>query len=504
MNFNTLSGSAKLYKKLEIGATGQATPSGEVPNIAILCALDRFANQKLVDCISVGIKTKNGLATVIDVPFYGYLNKINPMTAKYAASFARQAANSAEAIIKCGLHDGVVIVTDCDTTALGLLEGATRANCPALIVPVGTCTGATHAVENYKIQGLLTAGKINARENEAQIKKAKIFRGIPHEFTSVSTFFILMEVMGFCVTNASLTRIESAAHYLCATATGEAICESAKSVFAPKKFLTKSALGNAITLCLCLGGDISAIAGISNLVSTYEKIAHGIISEYTAKTSLLLAPENQNTVYLLGIGGIASILKQLSQTPKLLDETALVFSGEKLKSALSDWGWESANLEEASKTAKVILTKGTACENGGYAQPTKDTPSSISGKAWVYASLEDADKALVANNIPDASILVVHNCPDTFVTALAYTIEGMGKQSAIAIVTDGLCDKTSALVVTRCTPSSLANEAFANIQNGDVIDINLGTGRLNFNVSAKDIKARAKKNSVRKQVWYFQ
>lgn len=504
MNFNTLSGSAKLHKKLEVCATGQATASGEVPNIAILCAAEKFANQKLVDCVVFGIKSKNALATIVQVPNYSYASKINPMTAKYAASFARTAASSAEAIIKCGLYDGVVIVADCDVTAAGLLEGAAKANCPALILPTGTCSSATKSTSNYRIQGLLTGGKINARENDTLIQNASMSRAISNSFNSVSTFFIMVEAMGFCVPTASHRLIDSAVQLRNAVTTGASIAESAKDVLTPKKFLTRSALGNAIAVCLAIGGDISAVNLLSNLVSKYEKIPHGIIAEYTAKTPLLVAPENQGCKYLSqNCSGIAGILKQLSSIAKLLDEQALVHTGEKLRNALTGWGWESAGLGEASKTSQARLVKGTACEDGGYAQPTENTPISISGKAWVYATLEDADKALTANNIPDNSIIVVHNCVDTYVSALAYTIEGMSKQDKIAIITDGLCDKTSALVVTRCSPDSLANGNLANIQNGDMLEIDLGRGRLNTNINSKDIKARAKKNATKKPVVYF-
>jgi len=503
MNFNTLSGSAKLYKKLEVCASGQPTPSGEVPNIAILCAVDYFANHQIIESVSSGIKAKGGIVAVPNVPSFGSLRKINPMTAKYAASFARTASSTAEAVIKSGLYDGVVIVADCDITAAGLLQGAARANCPALIVPIGISHSAAQQADNYKTQGLISGGRINSREGEAITQNAKTFRGIPHEFNSLSTFFILMETMGLCVPGTSLSRFESAPHLRNAVATGNQICENAKSVLSPKKFLTLANLCNAITLCLSIGADISAISLITNLVQVYEKVPNGIIAEYSAKTPLLVAPANQNCIYIAQVGGIASILKQLSEA-RLVDDDTLVYSGEKLRTALSGWGWRSANLEAVSDTARIILVKGTACENGGYVQPTEKTPIAISGRAWVYESLEEADIALVAGNIPDGSVVVVHNCPDTFVSALAYTIEGMDKQSKIAVITDGLCDKTSALVVTRCTPDSLANESFANIQNGDQIDIDLGRGRLNINVLAKEMASREKKNMTRKPAIYFQ
>lgn len=502
MNFNTLSGSAKLYKKLEVCATGQPTPSGEVPNIAILCAVDYFANHQIVESVSSGIKAKGGLVTVTCVPDFGFLNKTNPMTAKYAASFARTSASTAEAIIRCGLYDGVVIVADCNITAAGLLEGASKANCPALIIPIGISHSAAKEVDNYKVQGMVSGGKINSREGEAITQNAKTFRGIPHEFNSVSTFFILMEAMGFCIPGASLSRFESAPHLRNAVSTGGQICENAKSVLSPKKFLTLANLCNAISLCLSIGADISAISLITNLVSIYEKVPLGIIAELSAKTALLVSPENQNCIYIAQVGGISSIIKQLYAS-KLIDDNTLVYTGEKLRTALNGWGWKYAELETVSNTARIILCKGSACENGGYTQPAPNTPVSISGKAWVYESLEEADIALVAGNIPDNSVIVVHNCPNTFVSALAYTIEGMGRQSKLAVITDGLCDKTSALVVTRCTPDSLSNESFANIQNGDQIDIDLGRGRLNTNILAKEMASREKKNSEKKPITYF-
>ena len=503
MNFNTLSGSAKLHKKLEVYATGQITASGEVPNIAILCAVDRFENQKLVDCIATGVKNQGGIVTAVNVPAFGYFNKINPMTAKFASSFIRTSASSAEAIIKCGLYDGIVIVADCDVTTAGLLQGAAKANCPALVMSIGICFGAAKAIDNYKIQGKITSGQVHAEEGETLIEDAKTFRGSPHTFNSNSTFFILMEAMGFSVPSAGISRIDSPPLLRNAIATGEQICESAKSILAPKKFLTHENLYNAIAICLSIGGDINAIALLENLVRMYEpKTPHTTISEVCGKVSLLLAPEDQNTGYIQQIGGIWGILKQLSGIPKLIDDDAFVYTGDKLKNFLADI--EATQLEEISKSTKTLLVKGTACENGGYVQTMLETPASISGKAWVYESLEEADKALVAGSIPDNSVIVVHNCVDTCVSTLAYTIEGMEKQSCIAIVTDGLCDKSSVLSVTRCTPNTFANEAFANIQTGDQLDIDLGRGRINTSISAKDLKHRAKKNSTKKQVVYFQ
>jgi|GEM_PF-1283863 len=503
MNYNTLSGSAKLYKKLETYSLGQEVTSGEVPNIAIISTVDAAANKRLVESVEYGVRSLNGTVKVFSMAEFGQFNKINPMTAKYAAGFRKVSAQNAEAIIRTNLIDGVVAITDCDITAAGIIEGAAKVNCPILLLPTGVNLASIDSGRrgNLQVLGAAACGKLNSRQSEEMIKNAFVPQCLSNDFDSASTFFVLAEAMGFCVPGASCGLLNSGGQYRNAVATGAQIYKSAKDFFSSKKLLTRGSLGNAMALCLAIGGEIGALNLASNLVKNYEpQIAHGLIAEYSVKVPLLLSGENQNCSVLREIG-IFPILKQLASSPKLIDESALTYSGEKLKNTLA--ATESANQTPVSNNARIILVKGSAAEHGGYVQPAKHTPASFSGKAWVYDGLEAADKALLANSIPTGSILVVHNCVDTYVTSLAYAIEGMQKQNEIAVITDGLCEKTSVLVVTRCTPDSLSNEEFANIQNGDTLEIDLSRGRINTNILSKEQKSRAKKNSVKKQQFFF-
>lgn len=501
MNYNTLSGSAKMYKKLGVYTTGQTVASGEIANIAIITTLNAFDHKRLVESVGFGVRACGGTVNVFYTPFFGFSNKINPMTAKYADNFRKVAASNAEAIIKTNLIDGVVAVTDCEITAIAIIEGAARSNCPVLILPTGVSEQVSKDKEIFKTLGQLAAGKINAKQSEKLIQDAVIHKGISNDFGSTSTFFILAEAMGLSVPGASLGQIDSGEHFRTAVRTGEQICKNAKDLLAPKKFLTRGALNNAVILCLAIGGEIGALNLLINLVKVYEpKIPYELIADYSPKTSLLLSIENQNCIDL-SKRGVFSVLKQLAATPKFIDENTLTFSGEKLRAVLSET--ENAGLVPVSKSARVVLVKGSAAELGGYVQPTDTTPAIFSGKAWVYDGLEAADKAVLSGNLPSGSIIVVHNCKNTYISALAFSIEGMQRQNEIAIITDGLCEKTSCLVVTNCTPDSFENEGFANIQNGDALEIDLSKGRLNTSILAKEQKVRAKRNSVKKTSFYF-
>ncbi len=135
-----------------------------------------------------------------------------------------------------------------------------------------------------------------------------------------------------------------------------------------------------------------------------------------------------------------------------------------------------------------------------YVVSDSTAPLIMEGQAWVYTSAVDAINALSSNAI-DNGIVVLQNCTD--VTAVAYTIHAMKKNDAIAIMTDGFCCATPVLTIANITPDGYANQDFANIQNGDTIEIDVTKGRININVNSRDMKLRAKRNILKKHEIYF-
>jgi dihydroxyacid dehydratase/phosphogluconate dehydratase len=150
----------------------------------------------------------------------------------------------------------------------------------------------------------------------------------------------------------------------------------------------------------------------------------------------------------------------------------------------------------------TVLVRGSAANDGGYIQITPNTPLSFEGKAWVYEGLESADSALQSNAV-DTGVMVIQSCAGEDISIIAHTITALGKQRDIAVATDGYCEITPVLTVTNVSPNGYTNEEFANIQNGDIIEIDAARGRFNTSVSAKDMKIRAKRKIVRQQEVYF-
>lgn len=148
-----------------------------------------------------------------------------------------------------------------------------------------------------------------------------------------------------------------------------------------------------------------------------------------------------------------------------------------------------------------LSLKGTLADEA-YVISQDNAPLTMANQAWVYRSITDAVIALTSNAI-DNGIVVLQNCLDCDVSIVAKTIIAMQKQNEIALLTDGFCVSTPVLTVANISPNGFDNEDFANIQNGDLLEIDVTKGRLSTNATSKDMKLRAKRNIAKKYEIYF-
>ena len=437
MNFNTFNPSSKVIKKLQNWSSGQPITQSDTPVVGVFTACTEY--EKLTENVVAGIRAEGASSFVFSVPYFGYANKINPMTAKFSQSFRDFSKRTAHAIIKTNMLDGAVIITDCDVTACGLLEGCIENNCPVVVLPVGKCHIAP--VEGLglpitQIAGAVAGGKITSADMEEII---------PREYMpkNQSDFFCLLEKIGLVVTGASRNRRASGAQIIAAHETGKLAGANTREVVLPKKSFTKSTWQDVVDLCI----------GENLALSNLELISH-------------------------------------------------LFNAVDVKTPIEYIFERAAKL---ATTADVRVTKMTGTAIGGiaYAQTLGERAPEFNGRAWVYQNLEDADHALCGGHIPPSSVVVLQNCAGQDVTAIANVILGMGREREIAIATDGVCEVSRVLCVQLCSPNSTQNEEFANIQNGDELEIDVTRGRFNTDVLSKEIKIRQKRNTVKKPTMYF-
>ena len=160
------------------------------------------------------------------------------------------------------------------------------------------------------------------------------------------------------------------------------------------------------------------------------------------------------------------------------------------------------DLVDLKVTPSMYTSLKTTLADQAYVVSQDTAPLVMAGPAWVYRSIADAMTALGSNAI-DNGIVVLQNCSGCDVSLVAHTIHAMNKADAIALMTDGTCSATPVLTVAHMTPDGFANQDFANIQNGDALEIDVTKGKININVNSKDMKLRAKRNIVKKYEIFF-
>jgi dihydroxy-acid dehydratase len=346
-------------------------------------------------------------------------------------------------------------------------------------------------INSLRLNGKVVSRQIHSKDIDSILEDTEVIKGLAPEMTASTTFFFGLELMGLALPSVTFNTYGSGMVMQAATKTGEQITDNAKNMLMPKQLLTKGSFTNAVSALLALGGSVAGLDLLSQLVmATDNKIHHGFFYEITQKVPQLAMGHKKN---------IYALLKHLNDNTRLIEDNVPTFDGVRLRVKLANTEPERF---DTINTPRLTMVKGGACEDGGYVQPTANTPISISGRAWVYKSLEDADNALSTGAVTDG-IVVVQNCVGMDISAVIHTIEGMGKEREIAVATDGLACMTEVMVVQLCRPSALQNEDFANIQMGDHLEIDLAKGRFNTSVLSKDMKHRARRGSVQEVPTFF-
>ena len=431
MNYNTLSPTEKSVKKLQNFSKGHFKTDSEVYNIAVINSMTCANQQTLISRVVSGMEQANARPSKFYIRPFGYMNKVNPATAKYGQSYKSVVASNTEAIIKINRIDGVIVVSDCEIATAGIISGCLKVNCPMLVLPTGINTNFNN--DFLKLNGRALAESLDLEET---LVNANVSVTGVQENSSTHTFFMALESMGLSLKSATKNHTSGKQHEI-AFKTGKKIADFAKDIQSPKRLLTKDAFQTACKQVLQNGIGIGGLMHIIPLlIQNGNKVSHDFFTDIAKKL-----PNNQ-----------------------------------------------------------LVLVRGSACEDGGYALAGENL--NFTGKAWTYHSLEDADRAIAGGAIQEG-VIVLLNCAHQDVSSIAYTIQGMNKQNQIAVITDGICDSKDVLCISNCRPTANKNGDLANIQTGDVIEIDLAKGRLNTSISSKDMKARAKRNSVKEQVNYF-
>ena len=205
-------------------------------------------------------------------------------------------------------------------------------------------------------------------------------------------------------------------------------------------------------------------------------------------------------------GGLPAVLRTLGEHG-LLDKDALTVTGQSMWENVKDapnWNaevirdWDNPHTKEGG----MVILRGNLAPDGAVLKPSAATPALMKhrGRAVVFESIEDykakiEDEAL---DVDETCILVLKNCGPKGYPGMAEVgnmglppkVLRKGVRDMVRISDARMSGTAYGTVVLHVCPEAAAGGTLALVENGDVIELDVGARRLHLEVDADELARR--------------
>ncbi|MBI5190926.1 MAG: dihydroxy-acid dehydratase [Nitrospirae bacterium] len=422
-------------------------------------------------------------------------------------------ADMVETVAMANSLDGLVLLTNCDKITPGMLMAAARVDVPTIVVTAGPMISGRLGTERqnlvsgtFEAVGRYRRGDINDAELCALEECACPGPGACQGLYTANTMACVTETLGMSLPGCATALAVSSKKRRIAYDSGMTIVELVKKDITPRKIMTKAAFDNAIRVDMALGGStntclhIPAIAHEAGITITLDTIDR--LSKDTPHITDLLPAGKYYMEDLDMAGGIPAVLNRLQK--KLQDNPTV--SGVKIKKIAKDAKVFSDEIIRSMDKAYheeggIAVLKGNIAPDGSVIKQTAVSAKMMkfTGKAKCFDSEEDAMKAILGGKIVSGDVVVIrYEGPKggpgmREMLSPTAAIVGMGLADSVALITDGrFSGGTQGPCIGHISPEAMEGGPIGLVRDGDRITIDIPARKLQLEVSAAELKKRAK------------
>jgi dihydroxy-acid dehydratase len=431
--------------------------------------------------------------------------------------FRNQVAMDVEESIRANPFDGVVLLMGCDKTTPALLMGAASCDLPTIGVSGGPMLNGKFRGEDigsgthvWKFTAMLKTGDMT----EADMIEAEscMSRSAGHCMTmgTASTMASMVEALGMGLpSNAAIPAVDSRRRVLARMA-GRRVVEMVHEDLRMSKVLTKDAFENAIVANGAIGGSTNAVVhllalagrvGVDLTLDDWDRLGREI------PCLVNLMPSGQ---YLMEdfyyAGGLPTVLREVGD---FLHKGALTVNGRTMWDNVKD----AANYNEKviTRLAKpfkpqggIAVLRGNLAPSGAVLKPSAATPKLMrhKGHAVVFEDIDDLNRRIddPKLEVDATSVLVLKNCgpkgypgfPEVGNFALPAKLLKQGVTDMVRISDARMSGTAYGTVVLHTAPEAAAGGPLALVRNGDLIELDVASRKLELHVSDEELARRRK------------
>ena len=427
-------------------------------------------------------------------------------------------ANSIESMAQINLFDGLVLLGSCDKIVPGMLMAAARLDIPCIFLPGGPMEGGvefdgrqadqTSSTEAY---GMLSAGKITEEEYVSLENTACPGCGSCSYLGTANTMCALAEALGMTLPDGGTAPATSAVRMMKAEETGVKIMELVEKNITARQIITDGAVRNAIKACLAMSGSTNAVMHLTAIAYEAE-LGIKVLNEFDtlSDTTPQLAKMNPACKYSIvdfyKDGGVPRLMENLQS---MLETDVMTVTAHTLAENIRDHkylypatGLVNHTLDDPfGYTGGVAVLRGNLAPDTGITTPGAFDKSlhHFKGEAICFDSEEAAEEAILAGKVHDGHVVVIrYEGPKggpgmrEMYKAMKY-LYGRGLSKTTALITDGRFSGTNnGCFVGHISPEAAEGGPIAIVHDGDLVEIDVDSKKLELLVPQEEIEARLK------------
>ncbi|MGH9595007.1 MAG: dihydroxy-acid dehydratase, partial [Bryobacteraceae bacterium] len=325
---------------------------------------------------------------------------------------------------------------------------------------------------------------------------------------TASTMASMVEALGMGMPqNAAIPAVDSR-RYVLAQLAGRRIVEMVHEDLKVSQILTREAFENAIRVNAAIGGSsnfvlhmlaIAGRVGVPLTLDDFDSLGHDLPLLVDIQPSGKFLMED-----FYYAGGIPAVVRELAD---VIHRDALTVNGKTMGENTADAPcWNREVIRERSNPirehAGLAVLRGNLAPDGAVVKPSAATPRLLKhrGRAVVFENIEDfkARIDLPDLDIDENSVMVLKGAgpkgypgmPEVGNMPLPPKLLARGITDVVRISDARMSGTAYGTVVLHVSPESAAGGPLALVQNGDEIDLDIASRRLDLCVSDQEMTRR--------------
>jgi dihydroxy-acid dehydratase len=421
-------------------------------------------------------------------------------------------ADSIELVVRGNSLDGLMCLSACDKTNPGVMMALARLDIPGLALYGGSIApghlgGKALTVQDvFEAVGAYAAGKIDEKQFHCVEDSACPGAGACGGQFTANTMATIMEAIGISPAGANGIPATDKAKEQAAFRCGQLTVELVRRNLKPSQIMTRRAFENAVASVAASGGSTNAVlhllalareAGVPLKLDEFDTI-----SAHTPTIATLKPGGLYTAVEMHQAGGISLLLRRLLEGGHLHGDCVTVTGrtlAEEVREAPETPGQQviRPTAKPFKPTGGLVILRGNLAEEGGVLKVAGSAIQHFRGPARVFNNEEDAMAAVSAQRIQPGDVVVIrYEGPKggpgmREMLGVTGALAGAGMAETVALLTDGrFSGATRGFSIGHVAPEAAVGGLIALVREGDIVEIDVPTRRLQVEIPAAEAAAR--------------